>query len=275
MTAHALVGDREKSLEAGMNDHVTKPIDPEELMRTLSQWLPPREDVAPPKSAKAAASDESPEAMPDLPGVDTTRGLFRLRGNGKLYRKLLKDFAQDSGILMDKLAVDASAERFDACRGVAHNLKGVAGNIGAERLHQALARLEQSLLGGQGDLHVRLEDAVREAHRVTDGIHNAYPPEAETELSAADQDRLESSGVRAMMSDLETLLGLLERHDIDAQKLFLSLRDKLEEHAPSQARDLARRIDHFDFTSAGDILRKLLGQCREGSCPGDGPGPTE
>ncbi|XXJ20544.1 response regulator [Desulfovibrio caledoniensis] len=275
MTAHALVGDREKSLEAGMNDHVTKPIDPEELMRTLSHWLPDRKDDAPPAPDKSAASDDGPEAMPDLPGVDTARGLSRLRGNATLYRKLLRDFAQDSGILIDKLAADAAAEQFDACRGVAHNLKGVAGNIGAERLHEALARLEQALLGGQGDLHVRLEDAVREARRVTNGIRAAYPPEAEPVLSDADRNRLESSGVRAMLPELKTLLGLLEHHDIDAQKLFLSLREELERHAPSQARDLARRIDQFDFTSAGDILRRLMVQCREGKCPGEKPEPKE
>ncbi len=275
MTAHALVGDREKSLEAGMNDHVTKPIDPEELMRTLSQWLPDREGGVPPGTGKPAAFDEEHEAMPDLPGVDTARGLARLRGNGKLYQKLLRDFAQDSGILMDKLAADAAAERFDACRGVAHNLKGVAGNIGAERLHEALARLEQAILGGQGDLHVRLEDAVREARRVTNGIREAYPPEDEPALSDADRDRVESSGVRAMLPDLKTLLGLLERHDIDAQKLFLSLREELERHAPSQARDLGRLIDHFDFTSAGDILRRLMVQCRNGQCPGEKPGTAD
>ncbi|HKI80754.1 MAG TPA: hypothetical protein VKA04_03830, partial [Pseudodesulfovibrio sp.] len=75
--------------------------------------------------------------------------------------------------------------------------------------------------------------------------------------------------IQAMLPDLETLLGLLERHDIDAQTLFLSLRDKLGASAPSQTRDMARLIEHFDFTSAGDILRQLMEQCRDGQCPDD------
>jgi len=269
MTAHALVGDREKSLEAGMNDHVTKPINPKELMRTLSQWLPDNKSDAPLRTVPSATPTKEPGSMPDLPGVDTAQGLSRLRGNGKLYRKLLEDFAQDSVVLLDKLAADAAAERFEACRGVAHNLKGVAGNIGADRLREALARLEQTLLGGQGHLHTRLDDAVREAHRVTEGILKAYPPEEETEIPAADRDRVEGRGIQAMLPDLETLLGLLERHDIDAQTLFLSLRDKLGASAPSQTRDMARLIEHFDFTSAGDILRQLMEQCRDGQCPDD------
>ncbi|OIQ52239.1 Signal transduction histidine-protein kinase BarA [Pseudodesulfovibrio hydrargyri] len=267
MTAHALVGDRERSIEAGMNDHVTKPIDPEELMRTLSQWLPKREGEAPRRPTKTAAPVRAPGVIPDLPGVDTDQGLSRLRGNEKLYQKLLQDFAQDSSVLLDKLAADAAAERFDACRGVAHNLKGVAGSIGADRLREVLARLEQTLLSGQGDLHTRMDEAVREAHRVADGILAAYPPEDEPEIPAEDKGRIEIQGVRAMLPELEALLGLLDRHDIDAQKLFSTLRDKLEENAPSQGRTMARLIDQFDFTSAGNILRELMAHCREGQCP--------
>ncbi|MGE4420768.1 MAG: response regulator [Pseudodesulfovibrio sp.] len=272
MTAHALVGDREKSLKAGMNDHVTKPIDPDELMKTLAHWLPDREDDAPPRTAAQDAPAEEPGPMPDLPGVDTAQGLARLRGNVKLYRKLLNDFAQDSDILLEKLMTDASAERFEACQGVAHNLKGVAGNIGADRLREALARLEQALLGGQGDLHTRMDEAVREARRVSLGILKAYPPEDEPEIPAADRSRVEGQGIRAMLPELETLLALLERHDIDAQKIFHSIRKELEENAPAHARELARLIDQFDFTSAADALRELMEQCREERCPDDGPG---
>jgi signal transduction histidine kinase/CheY-like chemotaxis protein/HPt (histidine-containing phosphotransfer) domain-containing protein len=273
MTAHALVGDREKSLDAGMNDHVTKPIDPEELMRTLSQWLPERQGELPPRPEKPAATDDEPESMPDLPGVDTAQGLSRLRGNDKLYRKLLKDFAQDSELLLGKLETDASEKRFEACRAVAHNLKGAAGNIGADRLRESLARLEQALFGGQGDLYTRLDDAVHEARRVTEGILKAYPPDNEPEAPSADQDRVESQGIRAMLPDLEELLDLLDRHDIDAQKLFHSVQNGLDASAPAQARTMARFIEQFDFTAAGDILRKLVDQCRDGRCPDEKPAP--
>ncbi|WP_394699927.1 response regulator [uncultured Pseudodesulfovibrio sp.] len=263
MTAHALVGDREKSLEAGMNDHVTKPIDPEELMRTLAHWLPDREGDAPSPPTMSPTSDDEPESMPDLPGVDTVQGLSRMRGNGKLYQKLLKNFAQDSGMLLDKLMADAEVENFEDCRGVAHNLKGVAGNIGAEKLHEALGKLEHALKDGQVDLHALLDNAVREARRVTDGIFKAYPPEEEPELAAADRNRVECQDISSMVSELEILLGLLEKHDIDAQKLFLSLQDTLAASAPAQTREMNRLIDQFDFSSAGDILRRLVDQCRD------------
>jgi HPt (histidine-containing phosphotransfer) domain-containing protein len=211
--------------------------------------------------------------MPALPGVDTDQALARLRGNDRLYRKLLRDFAQDGEMLLQKLAADASAERFEACRGVTHNLKGVAGNIGADRMHETLARLEQALLGGQGDLHTRLDEAVRESRRVIAGINEAFPPEREAEIGDADRNMVREKEIRDMLPELETLLGLLERHDIDAQKAFRSLREALAEMAPAQAREMARLIDQFDFTTAGETLRELMERCRDDGGPDETPAP--
>ena len=111
MTAHAMADDREKSLEAGMNDHVAKPIDPNELFATLGKWIRAKTDLKNsqssetgiPQKAGQAADDEIPLPSPaktetdDLPeslsGFDLAAGLKRLQGNRRLYRKLLVDFA--------------------------------------------------------------------------------------------------------------------------------------------------------------------------------------
>ncbi|WP_207260482.1 response regulator [Desulfovibrio sp. Huiquan2017] len=282
MTAHALVGDREKSIESGMNDHVTKPIDPVELMKTLSHWLPEhREETAPsPTKAESGGSPANGSSgdsgvMPNLPGVNTAQALDRLRGNEKLYRKLLVDFAQDGNMLLQKLMADADDERFESCRAVAHNLKGVAGNIGADRLRETLARLEQSLFGGQGDLHTRLNEVLREAHRVIDGILEAVPPETETETPGDDQGRVREEGIRNIFPEMETLLTLLERHDIDAQKAFSALRERLRENAPAHAKELSRLVDQFNFTTAARDLRELMDQCRDAEYPKERSGSED
>jgi DNA-binding response OmpR family regulator len=107
MTAHAMAGDEQKSLDAGMNDHVTKPINPDELFAALQKWIKPiaGRDVDP-KSLPASGGppaidpaldidqavvdeDELPES---LPGFDLATGLKRLMGNKRLYQKLLVDF---------------------------------------------------------------------------------------------------------------------------------------------------------------------------------------
>ena len=107
MTAHAMAGDEQKSIEAGMNDHVTKPIDPDQLFATLQKWIKPgAERNAEPKTLPALGGPQTLDASPEpdqpvldedelpesLPGFDLTAGLARLRGNKRLYRKLLVDF---------------------------------------------------------------------------------------------------------------------------------------------------------------------------------------
>ena len=97
MTAHAMSGDHEKSIAAGMNDHITKPIDPAQLFGTLAKWIGPRPGTHKPVEAPSPPTDSPdkepapPEkTMPDaMPEFDLTDGLQRLMGNRALYRKLL------------------------------------------------------------------------------------------------------------------------------------------------------------------------------------------
>ena len=108
MTAHAMAGDQEKSAAAGMNDHVTKPIDPKQLYAVLARWIsaspPPAEEtrapeMIPPDADGKALDDSAPisaeaQPFPDaLEGFDLMAGLSRLQGNKALYRKLLTGFA--------------------------------------------------------------------------------------------------------------------------------------------------------------------------------------
>jgi len=81
MTAHAMAGDREKSLDAGMNDHLTKPIDPSELFRTLLEWIKPGEratvPVPAPDEPETPAPAEPPSAekpLRDVPGIPVQKG---------------------------------------------------------------------------------------------------------------------------------------------------------------------------------------------------------
>jgi len=97
MTAHAMAGDRETSLEAGMDDHITKPIDPAQLLASLVAWIPPADRPLPqgfvPRSTTretALRQDELPLA--GLPGINVKSGLAKVSGNRSLYRKLLGKF---------------------------------------------------------------------------------------------------------------------------------------------------------------------------------------
>jgi CheY-like chemotaxis protein len=146
MTAHAMAGDREKCLAAGMNDHVAKPIDPAQLFSTLGKWI--RADRDSPKALPTeiviAEERAEEEYLPvSLPGFDLAAGLARLHGNRRLYRKLLQDFAAKYSGVGGEMRHALSAGDMDLVYSLVHNLKGVAGNLSATDLLAAVVAMEK------------------------------------------------------------------------------------------------------------------------------------
>jgi CheY-like chemotaxis protein len=155
MTAHAMAGDEDKSLEAGMNGHVAKPIDPDQLFSTLQKWIKPSEKrvqvqqpevpVEHPESDKAVPDEEQlPES---LPGFDLSAGLERLRGNKRLYRKLLLDFGAKYTEVAGEIHKALDSKDLKQAHSLIHNLKGLAGNLAAIDLQAASVNLEKLVTG--------------------------------------------------------------------------------------------------------------------------------
>jgi PAS domain S-box-containing protein len=202
MTAHAMAGDQEKSLAAGMNDHVTKPIDPDILFVTLSEWIRPRE--APPelrpsrttaKPSPAGLPLREGEVLPDaIPGFNLDEGLRRLQGNQKLYRKLLLNFAADYAHTADEVREALKVEDVESARSLAHGLKGVAGNLAAANLQTAAAELEllfKNAIGGDElsaeVLDQKLSILEENLKQVADAIGALGPAEEKVSQPSADQ----------------------------------------------------------------------------------------
>jgi CheY-like chemotaxis protein len=151
MTAHAMAGDEQKSITAGMNGHVTKPIDPDQLFSTLQKWIKPSaERVQVQQSEVAVEQSETDKAVPaedelpgSLSGFDLADGLKRLQGNKKLYRKLLLSFARDYNAVANEIRQALDAVDFDQAHSLVHNLKGLAGNLAATDLQAAAVDLEK------------------------------------------------------------------------------------------------------------------------------------
>ncbi|MGD2118176.1 MAG: transporter substrate-binding domain-containing protein [Chromatiales bacterium] len=144
MTAHAMVGDAEKSLRAGMNGHVTKPVNPQLLYHTLAQWLPkkPSEPVA---QLPAAAVVDEPVWPDALPGINLAAGLKQIGGNRELYQRLLQEFIENHGQAADHIEQALQQNDLETARREAHSLRGIAANIGAEPLAKAAATIDEAL----------------------------------------------------------------------------------------------------------------------------------
>jgi two-component system, sensor histidine kinase and response regulator len=148
MTAHAMVEERDRCFAAGMNDHVTKPIDPDVLYGTLTRLFKRRAGRAATGSPKREPAT-GPDAVPAIEGLDTAGALRRVAGNRKLYLKLLRQFADNQGDAASRIRAAVAAGDFGAAERYAHTTKGVAGNIGAANLQASAAALEASLKAGK------------------------------------------------------------------------------------------------------------------------------
>jgi len=131
MTAHAMAGDRDKSLAAGMNDHVTKPFEAARLFEVLLKWMPP--------------------AAPPAPGIAFELGLQRCLGRPKLYRKILDRFATTHVGEPAEIRSALEAGEPERASTIVHNVISTAGTIGAEGLSEAARALQIAIDLGESE----------------------------------------------------------------------------------------------------------------------------
>jgi CheY-like chemotaxis protein len=161
MTANAMAGDRQKVLQAGMNDHVAKPIRVDDLFATLAHWVHPALPAPPPESQSA------------LPPLDVRAGLAALMGDEALYRRLLAMFRERETDFVARFQAASGQGDRDARTRCAHDLKSVAGSLGMPALQRAAAALEEAcrLRGEMPSLEPLLKGVQRELDPVLASLH--------------------------------------------------------------------------------------------------------
>ncbi|WP_128001884.1 response regulator [Piscinibacter defluvii] len=164
MTASALAEDRERSLAAGMNAHITKPLDVPQMLATMAQWIRVRRDTPAPQPLQSMPGELLDPWPPAVGAIDTAQGLLYCAGRRALYRRVLDGFrAKKHDFEADARAALADG-RLAHLRRRTHDLKGLAGTIGARALRAAALALEQQLDGPQAG--AALETLCHELRRV-------------------------------------------------------------------------------------------------------------
>ena len=150
MTAHALRGDRERSLDAGLSDHITKPISFEQLTESLLKWIPTSTVRQSDQRAPPPMLLEVRDGIPDqLPPFDMPAALARINGKKKLLRKLLLTFRDQYANAISQLKRDLGEHRAEAAQRLVHSLKSVAATLEAGELTEAALAVENTLRAGQ------------------------------------------------------------------------------------------------------------------------------
>jgi two-component system sensor histidine kinase/response regulator len=240
MTAHATIEERQRCLAAGMNDHVSKPIDPGTLFETVGKFYKPDTSVARTamsartlslEPADKAVRAPAPDGLPSVTGLDTKDGLSRVAGNRKLYLKLLRQFVDQQGpTIRDVSAALAKGDPAVAER-LAHTLKGVAGNIGAKTIQAAAGDLEKLIRDRVGA--AQLEPAQQKVSAALDPLVEQLraalgPADAKTPAQPAASAPVDPAQTREAAAQLSKLLSefdpgaadFLESNDAVLRPLF-------------------------------------------------------
>jgi two-component system sensor histidine kinase/response regulator len=257
MTAHAMAGDRERSLAAGMNDHVTKPIDPDRLFQCLLKWIDParlagRGAPAVP-AVPAPAHDAAEAALPAIDGLDWNKALANVDGKrARLHKRLrgfVREYASAPQIVRDALATG----RFDPLQGLVHNLKSSAVYVGASQLSALANAVEQALRAGRQEQAAWLApELLAMLETLLDGLARVEAPQAGAVRVPADAARLirrletllraDDAQAEDVVLELQTVLAYTG-HDAMLAAIRLAVED-IEYHAArSTLAELARGMD--------------------------------
>jgi len=261
MTAHALVEERERCLALGMQEHLTKPIEPTRLYAALAHWgQRTLEADTPPAAAPPGIPPGT--TPPPPPGLDREGGLRRTAGNEELYHRLLSSLANTQADAADQVAAALNGQDAPTARRIAHTVKGVAANLGATALAEAASRLENTLQAG----HPSADDLdhFRSTLGETVALIRALPSTGRTlveihgegeELSGRGPD---GSGEAAMPepADLvEQLRTLLQAGDGEAIDLVQAHRASLQRLLGGATfRAMESQLEHFAFEAAAAAL---------------------
>jgi len=273
MTANAMQKDQDDCLEAGMNDFMTKPIDPNQLLQTLKRWLPSHFEAG--LDNLEAQIDHSPETPEkDNPIINTKQGLKRTLGNQEAYFSLLRKFinkqadvplriktAIGMNNLQDKTAIGMN--NLQEAELIAHTLKGVAGNIGASEVQRTAEILESALREGQkrNVLIKSLDMLSSSLKNAIEAISAILPKDSEV---LDDKDLNDSASIEVSVVDrakqftaCTTLKDLLRNGDTAAVDFMIANKEILKAAVKDEFLALQKRINEFDFDGAVAILDSL------------------
>ena len=254
MTAHALVEERQNCLDAGMSDHVTKPIDPDALLATLLRWAEPRPVTATGAGARpVAAVDEI--MLPQIEGVDLEGGLRRVVGNKRLYRDLLVQFAAKQADAPLEIAAAIESGDWKLAERIAHTVKGVAGNLGLPQVTTVAERVEKAIRhGGAVEAALFKEFSVALGRQV-ESIRRAMEGVMPNEPSIERHEDFDAEAASAVIGRLRVLL---ESSDGEAAEGFLAVERILAGLvAKSRLDAVGKAIGEFDFETALAELDKI------------------
>ncbi len=256
MTAHAMKGEYEKSIAAGMNDHITKPIDPIELYRSIIRHLKLGLTEKEFNQDKLTSSDNSPFK---IEGIDVEMGLKRAAGKVDVYLKMLNTFVKNFGNFSAKSQMLMSQNRFEETGVLLHTLAGVAGNIGMNDIYKKALKLsvdfKNHLQAGNHSFEDIHQHQVNEIATILENNLNKL------NLFLSSIEAESNSKTSISESDLEVQLDELKKliSDNDPEAISCCKSMIINYELPAATEEVLKKvldeIENFEFENAFNLLK--------------------
>lgn len=257
MTAHAMQGAREGCLEAGMNDYISKPIDPDQLFSVLTRWLKCHggdTGIKAKEQTQPNGQDFESSLPKRLPGIDLETGLKRLDMNETLYKKLLLDFPEKYTSITEEIRKALHEEDIDTAERLSHTIKGVAGNLSIMGVYDLARGLEGAMADkSMTEIDKLLVELDKELQLVTQSLKQLNTKEKK-ELTDKEPpiNMVEIHGI------LLELARLLQEDNLDAVQCLEALKKRLGKSMfQIEIQEVDAHIRNYDFDSARQSLKRI------------------
>lgn len=253
MTAHAMEGDAEKSQAAGMNEHITKPIDPEVLFTTLTEYLEPNRDEELSHGSVLSDVDSDDIVIKELskiPDLCVAQAVKQLKGKEKLYKGLVQDFITANRRIDEQVNLYLDHEKQQDLFRVVHSLKSSAAYIGADQLASKAQALEEKIVENK-DYFSDLTHVVKSTKQLVSAIILAVDCEQ-------DEASVEPFDKQRVSELLGKLIPLVEEYNAESEDiseaLYLACKGN-ECETISEA--IYKAVSEFEFAQASELLHTL------------------
>lgn len=268
MTANVMASDLQEAKAAGMDAHIGKPIDVEQLLETLIKFIKPRSEkekankeplITTVKSTAEPVVD--PSELPNLAKlqhINVKQGIKITLGDETKYKRLLMKFRTSQENFVDEFRQLIVNDDIRGATRAAHTLKGLAGNIAAEELQGIAKQLEYACKSGKGpqEIDPLLLHVTEVLHKVLNDIANSIY-RVKTDGRTVEQDvDFDAAAVFPMIDKLQSYL---EDHDTQASELILDMEAIFSSSQFSEdVRLIANSINDYEFDEAQALLVRLL-----------------
>jgi len=250
MTAHAMVGDRQKSLDAGMNDYISKPLNVDRMFMTMARWIVPIEPAK--ENAVNPPNKDVEPGLPNIPGIDIEAGLKVTQNNAKLYRKLLLKFLDKQADFAETFKNAWENDDLQAAKIAAHTLKGVAANLGMMDVRTCASALEKAVKESTENVETLLDEVSAKLKPVFAGLQTLQEGSF---VEKANADDVEFNRIDPLLAELGNCLDENDTKSIEvAKKLIPFFRNTKYGDSFEQ---IMQAIRDYDFEQAENDLQEL------------------